>query len=246
MDSNTLKEKQELLQNEIKLFAKQIGLMDGDVEPIYDGVCDTEKYLGLKTKIMWILKEPYDDFNEDGSPYGGGWSIPDLFGDDEHMCKKDGWKQKSWQPIIYAMYGFYNELYWDDMNYIRDQKNMTQILKQIAYINISKMPNRKQSDDGYIVSCYEQWKEILFKQIELYNPDVIIFGNTFKYFRNDLGICNDTNKEPYSDNGITHAYLKENKTQLYLDVYHPAQTQCSREKYVDSIIRAINEFNHQR
>ena len=40
--------------------------------------------------------------------------------------------------------------------------------------------------DVEIGKLYSLWKPILFKQIELYNPDIIIFGNTFSCFQNDL------------------------------------------------------------
>lgn len=32
-----------------------------DTFPILDGVFDPEKYLASKYKILWILKEPYDE-----------------------------------------------------------------------------------------------------------------------------------------------------------------------------------------
>jgi hypothetical protein len=46
----------------------------GKTHPIHDGVADLEGYLASSPRIMWILKEPYDDFNENGEPVGGGWS----------------------------------------------------------------------------------------------------------------------------------------------------------------------------
>lgn len=66
------------------------------------------------------------------------------------------------------------------MDYIEDKPEMIKVLKQIAYINISKMPNLTNSKDSEIAKFYEIWKEILFTQIKTYSPDIIIFGNTFK------------------------------------------------------------------
>ena len=38
--------------------------------PIYDGVADLKAYLASTPKIMWILKEPYDDFTANGKARG--------------------------------------------------------------------------------------------------------------------------------------------------------------------------------
>ena len=33
--------------------------------PILDGIIDPERFVGAKYKILWILKEPYDEFDEE-------------------------------------------------------------------------------------------------------------------------------------------------------------------------------------
>lgn len=58
-----LKAAQEGLHREIYTLAKSAGLSNDEVEPIVDGVYDMAAYLS-STKIMWILKEPYDDFKD--------------------------------------------------------------------------------------------------------------------------------------------------------------------------------------
>mgnify|MGYP006873137254 FL=1 len=47
------------------------GLSSAKLAPITDGVADIPAYLSSKPKIMWILKEPYDDFTISGKPKGG-------------------------------------------------------------------------------------------------------------------------------------------------------------------------------
>jgi len=50
-----------------------------DISPICDGIINIEQYLKSKYKILWILKEPYDEFDKDGKPCGGGWvDIPRI------------------------------------------------------------------------------------------------------------------------------------------------------------------------
>ena len=52
----------------------ELGYDPAKVEPIYDGVVDAEAYLATQPKVLWILKEPYDDFDAEGMPEGGGWT----------------------------------------------------------------------------------------------------------------------------------------------------------------------------
>ena len=59
----------------IQTHAIDLGHDPAKIAPIYDGVVDAEAYLAAKPKIMWILKEPYDDFDAEGMPAGGGWTI---------------------------------------------------------------------------------------------------------------------------------------------------------------------------
>lgn len=71
-----LKKIDETITNEILEFAKNNNLLTDDVWPIYDGLYSPELYWNSPLRIMWILKEPYDDFdNETGKPnYYPGFS----------------------------------------------------------------------------------------------------------------------------------------------------------------------------
>lgn len=229
----TLKEKQKTLETKIYEVANDNNLLTDNLHPICDGVCDFDEYLKSSPKIMWILKEPYDDF-VNGKPSGGGWSIPmDCFE------KDDVWKSKSWQSIIYVVYGFLHNLKWNEMDYIKDDKSMAEVLKQIAYINMSKMPAYNASNDNLLYDAYKIWKDILFEQITTYSPDIIIFGNTFKYFQKDL-IGSDINPIKAYDDWID--VYKKDKT-ILLDAYHPSRKGCD---YVDSLITALQDAKNKR
>ena len=65
---------QAIIQNLIQIKAKSRYNAE-NIKPIYDGVCDLEGYLKSEIKVMWMLKEAYDDFDESGMPKGGGWEI---------------------------------------------------------------------------------------------------------------------------------------------------------------------------
>ena len=70
-----IESKQKSLQEKIQNVADQTGLATEKVWPIYDGVADMHAYIKSIPKIMWLLKEPYDHFDEEGNPCGGGWTL---------------------------------------------------------------------------------------------------------------------------------------------------------------------------
>lgn len=193
-------------------------------------MADAEAYLSSNPKVMWVLKEPYDEF-ENGQPKGGGWSITD-----DCIVKID---EKSvaptWHNMIYVMYGIRHGKKWEEIPYIRDDKSIANILKEIAYINVSKMPNRSMTSDSELRHLYDIWKEILWKQINLYDPDIIIFGATFQLFQNDFDQKGDLKK--VHDSGV---WAWKNK--LLLSAYHP---QRKGEEYVDNLISIINMYYKQ-
>ena len=156
--------------------------------PIFDGIGDENEFRNAKLKIMWILKEPYDDFDEVGDPIGGGWDKrKDLRSKDEtNYFRRD---QKTFDTIIYTAYCILNDfiLFSDPkVNFIRDDPSMIQTLKKIAYININKLPAGTITSANKLQEIYEKCKDVLFKQIEFINPDIIIGGNTLQYFYRDL------------------------------------------------------------
>lgn len=227
MDAKTLKELQNDMSEKINRRARELGLFNDKCEPVTDGVTDIDEYLKSSPRIMWVLKEPWDDIDENGIPCGGGWDMSELFE------KDDAWKNRSWQPIIYVSYGIINRCLWKDMDWIRDDTSMAEVLKKIAYINVSKMPGYTQSDSEKIWWAYTNWRDILLEQIKMYKPQIIIFGYTFELFKNDL-IGLDT--EPiYRDDDVIHVYEKDGMK--LLDVYHPNQRKISRGLYIDSIIK---------
>ncbi len=240
LTAEELEQAQTVIEESIYDYAEKAGLSNDKIQPITDGIYSAKLYLESPIKVMWVLKEPYDDNDENGDPKGGGWSIPkDCFG------SEDALKNKTWQQIIYTMYGLFNKLSWKQMEYIRDNKAMGEVLKQIAYINISKMPAQTNSSEAPICSYYKKWKQILWKQIDLYKPDVIVFGYTFEYFRNDF--FNSENAIPlkkYEIEDIDYLDVYKKDKLLLLDTYHPNAHQRGfrQENYVTSIISAINEF----
>lgn len=234
-----LKKIDETITNEILEFAKNNNLLTDDVWPIYDGLYSPELYWNSPLRIMWILKEPYDDFdNETGKPIGGDWSITkDLF----HTPSNFG-NNKTGEMVIYSTYGIINNKQWNEMEYIHKDPDMCKCLQKIAYINLSKMPAYTTSSDSSLWKKYDKWKEITLKQIKGYEPNVLIFGNTFKYFENDLKETHLSNMSITQDKNMINFY--KNEERILIDAWHPGKRFSNKEKesYVNSLVMEINNW----
>jgi hypothetical protein len=83
----------------------------------------------------------------------------------------------------------------------------------------------------------DKYKDILKSQIEILNPDILICANTMQLYKELFDL---TSEKINTKESITY-YTKNEK--LYIDAYHPAQTQVYRETYVDDIITAAKEWH---
>lgn len=239
MTKDELIMKQKEIDILVEKTAIQAGLTNDELEPIYDGIADEEKYLVSSLKVAWVLKEPYDDYNSCGQPCGGGWSLTkDAF------YYKDNWKNPVWQKIAYIMYGFNHNILWEDMDWMHDKPEMIYEIRNIAWININKMPAYTSSNDANIAFLYNNyWREIVLMQLECCNPDVIIFANTFHCFANDEK--DNIYKNSIEDEVITKKlkelsgyympYRKLQKKRL-IDAYHPGRKGGA---YVNGLIEAL-------
>ena len=139
---------------------------------------------------------------------------------------------------MYVLRALAEDNNWDDVPWIRDDREKyVEFLRSCAYINVNKMPAGKTSGD--LSEKFEIWSDVINAQILGYAPDVIIFGNTFPYFKNQCYV-----KESKRFNGVqgaTGVYVTKigEKPTLLIDAYHPNQKTLSREVYVDSILESI-------
>lgn len=143
---------------------------------------------------------------------------------------------------MYILRGLAENKFWNDLPLIQDERDkFLEYLRSSAYLNINKMPAYKAS--GNLKKKYDNWSDIVLEQINCYEPDVIIFGNTFSYFKNDnipfVVEGKSLQGEPY----IVDAYktIIGEKVTLLIDAYHPnAKVKgLTRQKYVDTIVSAI-------
>lgn len=242
MTAEALERAQRDVDSRVEALAEERGLSSEEEQlfPIFDGIADEAGYLASKLKVAWVLKEPYDDFGDDGNPCGGGWSlVKDCFlKHDENWVDERGhcqWKNPVWQKIAYVMYGFNHGRHWEDMDRIRDNPGMMDEIKYIAWINLSKMPARKSSSDGSYAYMYLTfWKELVDWQIDVCRPDVLIFGKTFGSFRQAHESANLERVDSISNDW---AEVWRCGSQYWVDTYHPGR---KGGDYVNALIDVLN------
>lgn len=240
MTAKELGLKEDEIQNEIKALAKRHNLTTENLLPIYDGIYSAEKYLSAPLRLMWVLKEPYDDADENGNPCGGGWSISkDLFKNPADYAS-GGFSAKMVTRLSYCLLNGKKFAESQDLN---GNPEIAAVLQNIAYINISKMPAGTTTNDATLPDKYNVWKTILLKQIELYFPDIIIFGNTFNYFASDLFDGNSA-KTNFKF-GMAKGY-RWNKS-LLISAYHPGfpKNEETQDNYASEIIKIVNTWKSQ-
>lgn len=228
MEIIELKAKEEEIQSLIEKLSDE----DNERYPVYDGINDFEQYLNAKYRILFILKEPYEGKNGTG----GDWAIKNILG-------KGGYKRASrtFYPLMYISCGILNNFcLWSDMDDVQDDfEAMNSYLYKVAYINISKLPalNPPRTNFSDIVSAYNKDKEndcIILKQIDAYQPDIIIGCGIHNLLAEDLELYQPDHKTGYRS--------KKYPNLIYIGTNHPAQMSESQQEYVDYVINVAKEI----
>lgn len=227
----------EELKSNCKNIDDEIILIDKfeNVLPLIDGIINPENYLNSKYKILWILKEPYDGFDEVGNPESEGGDYREWLSKNLYEYKK----YPTWRRIAYTSFGILNNISYDDMDDLQKKidvnDNVFDVIRNIAFINVKKTPGKKGTTPSTLKIAYDRYKEVLLKQIRTYDPDIIIGGYTLPLFLKDLGLTNLLKTELE-----LKYYLLNSK--LFIDTYHPSYNSNSVEhekEYVDGIVSLV-------
>lgn len=194
---------------------------------ITDGIVDFESYKNASKRILWILKEPNSNGDD---PWDMCEAIKEIR--TENGIRK-GW-EKTFQKIVYVTNGIINDIPWSDELFHPGHKpEVIDELRKIAYINIKKTGGGARVIEQELWDHYEFSKDLIFEQINSFEPQIIIFGGTYKYFNEDLSI------KDFTSFGSCDAAMKEGV--IYIHAYHPSYT-ISEESYVGDILKAVKHF----
>jgi hypothetical protein len=201
---------------------------ENDRSLISDGVMQPDEYFSKEMRLAWILKEAYD--KEDGT--GGEWSYFDLY-------DKTGFDistVKTLKRIIKTSYSIHNDFIkgenMDDIDF-----EMKQIIKRVAIINTQKLPakNYSSTNSKDLQESINKYSDLLERQLELINPNVVIFGGTFRYYKDLL---------KFEDSEIVKGNVKyiSKGGKLYIDAPHPSFWQISEDEYVNDIVSVVEKW----
>lgn len=225
-DLNSFRQSCEEISNKIK----QIG-EDKNSNYVIDGVIDPEQYLKAKYKLLWVLKEANSEMDS--------WSYLENFKNKDWLYRC-GKSVPTLKRIIYTTYGILRDSEWSDIPDAKDERAF-EPLQEIALINIKKIPGHSQSYDSEITQAYEEYRPLLKEQIDLYDADIVIFGNTMNYFyKEDFEGLADAEKQ-VTDYG-NHYYDTGKK--LYIHTWHPAARGrgFTDEAYVMDLINIVKDW----
>lgn len=200
---------------------------------ITDGLVEPQQYAISRPRILWILKEPYDEGTE---RKGGGWSLTKdlLFERTDEMSRK-----RAFQPICYITHGIHSGVSdWDKMEWLRDSHDIRHSIRKIAFINVSKLPGLKTSSDALISIAYQKYRPTILRQIQVYAPDLIFACNPHVHIiAKDLGVTIDADQ--WQSFGTAAAVMLPSGQRLVW-VYHPSQRKrgVTRVSYVNNAIQA--------
>jgi hypothetical protein len=192
---------------------------------IYDGVAYPENYYKSNIRIMWILKEAY----ETNGRYG--WQVGKIYKQNQPI------KSRTLKRMAYISYAIIKNCHLQDV-FKAKNTDLIESIKSIAYINLNKIAAKKRSPID-MSPLYNIWRDVLLKQIEIYDPNIIICGNTLQYFLKDIDFSKGIKKTIGMKN--RNYFLYQNK--IYINVYHPAYT-FSKKDYVSKIVEAVNDWRN--
>jgi len=130
---------------------------------VLDGAVNNDQWCSQKDKrLLWILKE-VNDFAGD---------LRDLLNDPNELCKYSRWKS-TYGLVAEVSYGLLTGEWVEDADrLVKDEK----ILQKIAVINVNKTGGTAKSETQKLVEAAERFHEVIFKQVQFLDPDIVILG----------------------------------------------------------------------
>ena len=102
-------------------------------------------------------------------------------------------------------------------------------------MNLKKVSGKSITNPNQITDYVRNNHEILRKQIELYNPDIIICGGTKNWIKS---IYPEVEEFQVTLNGVKYAKVGN---KLFICFYHPAYRRSKKMLYV-KFVNALNEI----
>ena len=226
---------------------------------ILDGVAFPAKYLASKTKILWILKESYEK-NGVYFWHSGGIKTyePDTI---KLIHKKRRKRHGTLRMVSLVTFALLHKLSFERAKEVfkANEYDLIDAVQQVAWLNLGKVAAKSTSANN-LTYLFNTWKEILVKQIKLYNPDIIICGNTMQYFSNDKEYNFNLPREKKqifksiepNENRIYCYYPLEEQGKLYINIHHPSCPEDSTtfngtwNECINELVEIVSDWDKKR
>lgn len=193
---------------------------------ISDGILNEGLWQQSPLKVLFLMKEAYessDDITED-------WALNDYLNKPLSVLGKPmWWTMAQWLDglehlVRHGEVKPFNEGY-------RHDSNLDTLFKSSAIINIKKSAGKSSSDKDDLLSYVESDWTLLWQQIELINPDLIICGHTFPLIEN-----------PLKEIGLSKKgeWLYQAGGFYFVDFWHPSNQWPYKVKYY-SLLTALKQ-----
>ena len=227
---------QSTLHAHIRARAIDLGYNPAKIKPVYDGVVNWDGYLKAPLKLCWILKEPYDDKDEQGAPAGGGWTMFKDFVREGRLAETVNANPalRNVARVSWALLSGASRH--TDIPEIPDKPEVAECLLRVCYLNTGKMPAATTTSREQLQKIHGEWRDIVLDQVKLADPDLLIFGGTLDVWAADFGIdLAHPLAHGRSGGTVVDVHSWRGKRVLYAD--HPA-ARTSREEWIDAILAA--------
>lgn len=191
---------------------------------IEDGVLDEVRYSNSDIKIMVLLKEPYGKIHEN--------SIIQKFNQDNALI----W-DATYKTVAKWLYGVRGYIRTGEMPkypykgakidmYSESDGDIFNSFMSCALVNVKKTnegnSTTKHSD---VVKYVNENRALLMEQIESINPEIVLCGNTFGYYKQMFGKLQQIEKVENT------TYLYRDRTRYLIDYWHPARRVSDESMY---------------
>jgi len=176
---------------------------------ITDGAIDDKLWNDAKIKVLFLLKEAYDSKNTTGS-----WDLSGLI-------RKRRASGRTFKPMGQWASGIQRlALNGQLQEYIEGGEEVDNALLSSAIINIKKSGGKNKSSWSNLFQYAKSDWDLIQKQIDSLNPDIIVCGNTWSLIKDNL-----TDKKKISD----RVHKAGNHT--YVNYWHPSNRASNSMNY---------------
>ena len=222
MDIEIIENKQKEIDEQIEVLTKSI-----NKEPIYDGIISPKHYFSSPMKVLWLAREPHD--------VGGNYDYKIDIIDKQNKGELKG--KRYFNRFRFLQYSIENNFpAWDKKTFNSNDKEYSDLVLKAAFINCNKVPGGANVNWDIWRKYSDMYSNLVKKQIDLAQPDVIIATGTLNYLESYGYLANASKFSKSYRN-----YFIANNTIIF-DCYH-ISTRFSVENYcneINDVLRGIN------